>query len=92
MTQTAVLQVLVSWIIIPSSMSHCNRFSIKLAVVTEEKPLGHLVNIPYEKPEKGSICVKLDRQGGHKPGKHGKPGKRWEFEKLSKSQGKLREI
>ena len=31
-------------------------------------------------------------QGGHKPGKHGKPGKLREFEKLSKSQGKLREI
>ena len=29
---------------------------------------------------------------GHKPGKHGKPGKLREFEKLSKSQGKLREI
>ena len=31
-------------------------------------------------------------QGGHKPGKHGKPGKFREFGKLSKSQGKLREI
>ena len=31
-------------------------------------------------------------QGGHKPGKHGKPGKLREFEKLSKSQGKLREV
>ena len=31
-------------------------------------------------------------QGGHKPGKHGKPGKLREFEKLSKSQGKLMEI
>ena len=31
-------------------------------------------------------------QGGHKPGKHGKPGKLREFEKLSKSQGKLRKI
>ena len=31
-------------------------------------------------------------QGGHKTGKHGKPGKLKEFEKLSKSQGKLREI
>ena len=31
-------------------------------------------------------------QGSHKPGKHGKPGKLREFEKLSKSQGKLREI
>ena len=31
-------------------------------------------------------------QGGHRPGKHGKPGKLREFEKLSKSQGKLREI
>ena len=30
-------------------------------------------------------------QGGHKPGKHGKPGKLREFEKLLKSQGKLRE-
>ena len=26
-------------------------------------------------------------QGGHKPGKHGKPGKLREFEKLSKCQG-----
>ena len=33
------------------------------------------------------ICNK----GGHRPGKHGKPGKLREFEKLSKSQGKLRE-
>ena len=31
-------------------------------------------------------------QGGHKPGIHGKPGKLREFEKLSESQGKLREI
>ena len=31
-------------------------------------------------------------QGGHIPGKYGKPGKLREFEKLSKSQGKLREI
>ena len=29
-------------------------------------------------------------QGGHKPGKHGKPGKLREFQKLSKSQGKLK--
>ena len=31
-------------------------------------------------------------KGGHKPGKHGKPGKLREFEKLSNSQGKLKEI
>ena len=31
-------------------------------------------------------------QGCYKPGKHGKPGKLREFEKLSKSKGKLREI
>ena len=31
-------------------------------------------------------------QGGHKPGKHGKPRKLREFEQLSKSLGKLREI
>ena len=31
-------------------------------------------------------------QGCHKPGKHGKLGKLREFEKLSKSKGKLREI
>ena len=31
-------------------------------------------------------------QAGHKPGKHGKPRKLREFEKLSNSQGKLREI
>ena len=31
-------------------------------------------------------------QGGHKPGKQGKPEKLRKFEKLSKSQGKLREI
>ena len=37
--------------------------------------------------------VLLERkQGGHKPVKHGKPGKLSEFEKLSKSQGKLKEI
>ena len=29
----------------------------------------------------------LLEQGGHKPGKHGKPEKLREFEKLSKSQG-----
>ena len=29
---------------------------------------------------------------GHKPEKHGKPGKLREFGKLSKSQGELREI
>ena len=32
------------------------------------------------------------KQGSHKSGKHGKPGKLREFEKLSKYQGKLREI
>ena len=31
-------------------------------------------------------------QGGHKLGKHGKPGKLGEFEKLSKCQEKLKEI
>ena len=31
-------------------------------------------------------------QGDHKPGKHGKHGKLREFERLSKSQRKLREI
>ena len=31
-------------------------------------------------------------QGGHKPGKHRKHVELREFEKLSKSQGKLREI
>ena len=31
-------------------------------------------------------------QGGATPGKHGKPGKLRGFEKLSKSQEKLREI
>ena len=35
-----------------------------------------------------SMKMKFPRQGGHKPGK---PGKFREFEKLSKSQGKLRE-
>ena len=34
----------------------------------------------------------VNEQGGHKPGKHGKPGKLREFEKSSKSQEKLREI
>ena len=34
----------------------------------------------------------MQLQDGHKPGKHGKPGKHREFEKLSESQGKLREI
>ena len=38
------------------------------------------------------LAKTLQSQGGHKPGKHGKPGKLREFEKLSKSQGKLREI
>ena len=38
------------------------------------------------------LCRDVHFQGGHKPGKHGKPGKLREFEKLSKSQGKLREI
>ena len=35
------------------------------------------------------LCL---HQGGHKPGKHGKPGKLREFEKLSNFQRKLREI
>ena len=35
---------------------------------------------------------KFVKQGGHKSGKHGKPGKLKEFEKWSKFQGKLREI
>ena len=43
-----------------------------------------------------TICIcqkgKSYIQGGYEPGKHGKPGKLREFEKLSKSQGKLREI
>ena len=43
------------------------------------------VNKYYEFPVKGEELV----QGGHKPGKHGKPGKLKEFEKLSKSQGNL---
>ena len=30
-----------------------------------------------------------ETQGGHKPGKHGKPGKLRDFEKLSKTQGNL---
>ena len=34
----------------------------------------------------------MNIRGGHKSGKHGKPGKLREFEKLSKYQGKLREI
>ena len=38
----------------------------------------------------GQIFVKF--QGGHKPGKHGKPGELRKFEKLSNSQGKLKEI
>ena len=47
------------------------------------------------------LCSRYDRehdfdvifkQSGHKPGKHGKPGKLREFEKLSKSLGKPREI
>ena len=29
------------------------------------------------------------KQGGHRPGKHGKPGKLREFEKFLKSQGNL---
>ena len=33
----------------------------------------------------------LFNQGGHEPGKHGKSGKLREFEKLSESQGKLRD-
>ena len=37
-------------------------------------------------------CMKKVKQGGNKPGKHRKPGKLREFEKLSKSHGKLREI
>ena len=31
----------------------------------------------------------IQNQGGHEPGKHGKPGRLREFEKLSKSQGNL---
>ena len=39
-----------------------------------------------------AFSCSVNEQGGHKPGKYGKPGKLREFEKLSKSQGKLREI
>ena len=45
--------------------------------------------------QKSTFCQGLygeNDQGSHKPGKHGKPGKLREFQKLSKSQGKLREI
>ena len=38
------------------------------------------------------LSKKYNLQGGHKPGKHRTPRKLREFEKLSKSQGKLREI
>ena len=38
------------------------------------------------------LCHVEKYQGGHKPGKHRKPGKLREVEKLPKSQGKLREI
>ena len=31
-------------------------------------------------------------QGGHKPGKHGKPGKLRKFEKLSESPGNSRKF
>ena len=34
----------------------------------------------------------INQWGGHKPGKHGKPGKLREFEQLLKSQGKLRNL
>ena len=44
------------------------------------------------KSNENEITTHLNGQGGHKPGKHGKPGKLREFEKLSKSQGKLRKI
>ena len=36
--------------------------------------------------------IRKNIQGGHNPGKHGKPGKLRKFEKLSKSQGKFMEI
>ena len=38
------------------------------------------------------VWLEVFVQGGHRPGKHGKPGKLREFEKLSKSQGKLMKI
>ena len=37
----------------------------------------------------GNYCRGQNQQGGHKPGKYGKLR---EFEKLSESQGKLREF
>ena len=45
-----------------------------------------------KKLQVNSPFVSILVQGGHKPGKHGKPGKLRELEKLSKSQGKLREF
>ena len=46
------------------------------------KPSRHVKGV-------GSPMNSVVNQGGHKPGKHGKPGKLREFKKLSKSQGNL---
>ena len=41
----------------------------------------------HNKQKTTNLEVLFNFQGGHKLGKHGKPGKLSEFEKLSKSQG-----
>ena len=52
---------------------------------------GVVVEFDKFSPKSSNKFTKLV-QSGHKPEKHGKPGKLREFEKLSKSQGKLRQI
>ena len=59
-------------------------FSLSL---TKFSPMKN-VQTKFVGPQNPSATI---YSGGHKPGKHGKPGKLREFEKLSTFQGKLKE-
>ena len=76
-----------SQIFVPSSkppplVPQCHQNLSNHSVVNSTAQLSALQDVPL---------LPID-QSGHKPGKHGKPGRLREFEKLLKSQGKLREI
>ena len=68
-------------------MTYSSVVTVLALVGLTKKRFGHyaiLKNLSLKSPR--SVWT-----GNHKPGKHGKHGKLREFEKLSKSQGKLRE-
>ena len=66
--------------------------SVARKTLSIRKNLGQTNYLNLDKFGIGNDIPDCQLQGGHKPGKHGKPGKLREFEKLSNSQGKLREI